>query len=492
MTPMNVFCKQYGSFSHYLILLLAFLSSPLFVKAQSSEIPTVTRTYALENVQIVQAPGQVIRKGTVLIRDGLITGVGRNIEIPFDAERIDGDSLTVYAGFIDGLSHAGIPTAAAENNGPSQGAQQVNRANPTNEQAGIQPERAAPDMLNPEEKSIAALREAGFTAAHVVPNGQMLPGSGALVLLAGSNANDMVVRKDVSMFAQLEGARRVYPATPMGVMAKMRQLYREASRRKLLESNYDANARGIQRPEYDPVHYAFFPVIDGDKPVFMHTGDALDIYRALRLQKALGFQLVLTGLTQSFETLDLLLEADIPLFLTLNLPDEPKKDEKADSTTSASPLPPYDPTLHVTNHTDTESERVNLKARQDIFYKEYLATAFSLHNAALNFGFSTKDVKPADIHKNIKKMIEHGLPRDAALAALTTQAAEILGVSRSMGSVESGKMANLVVTKGPLFEEDTSVRYVFVDGEKFEYKPSTAQKENSSNSNSRRPRPGNN
>lgn len=485
---MNAHCKQYGYLLNGLVLLFALMSPPLPVKAQSSDVPAVTRTYALENVQIVQAPGRTINNGTVLLRDGLITGVGRNIEIPFDAERIDGDSLTVYAGFIDGLSHVGIPDA--ESSSPSQGGQRVNRANPSNEQAGIQPERAAPDMLNPEEKSIMALREAGFTAAHVVPKGQMLPGSGAVVLLAGKTANDMVIQKDVSMFAQIEGARRVYPATPMGVMAKMRQLYREAARRKQLEDNYDDNARGIQRPEYDPVHYAFFPVIDGEKPVFMHTGDALDIYRALRLQKTLGFDLVLSGLNQSFESLDLLLEADIPLFLTLDLPDEPKKEEKADSSEAASPLPPYDPTLHITDHTDTETERINLQARQNIFYKEHLATAFSLHNAALNFGFSTKDVKPADIHKNIKKMIAQGLPKDAALAALTTQAAEILGVSRSMGTVETGKMANLVVTKGPLFEEDTSVRYVFVDGEKFEYKAKATKKGDGDKPNG--PRPGQN
>ncbi len=315
----------------------------------------------------------------------------------------------------------------------------------------------------------------------------MLPGSGALVLLAGDDANDMVVKRDVSMFAQIEGARRVYPATPMGVVAKMRQLYREASRRKQLEAAYAANATAMPRPEYDPVHYAFFPVIDGEKPVFMYTNDALDIYRALRLHTTLGFPLVLAGLNQGFESLDLLLEADVPLFLTLDLPDEPGE-EKADTTaapadTIAAPaeIPPYDPSLHVTDHTDTKTERINLKARQQIFYREYLATAASLHNAALNFGFTTKDVEPKDIHKNIKKMIEQGLPEDAALAALTTRAAGILGVSQSMGTVEAGKMANLVVTKGPLFQDDTKIKYVFVDGEKFEYDIDAASPENGNN-----------
>jgi imidazolonepropionase-like amidohydrolase len=258
--------------------LLFFGFPPLLLHAQpSNEVPTVTRTYALENIRIVQAPSRVIEKGTVLVRDGLIAEVGPAVTIPFDAERIDGDSLIVYAGFIDGLSHAGIPAPPEDRSGP--GGANLNRANPTNEQAGIQPDRAAPDLIDPKDKAIEELRKAGFTAAHGVPRGQMLPGSGALVLLAGDDANDMVVKRDVSMFAQIEGANRVYPATPMGVMAKMRQLYREASRRQQIESDYAANATGMIRPEYDPVYYAFFPVIEGDLPVYFYTADALDIYR---------------------------------------------------------------------------------------------------------------------------------------------------------------------------------------------------------------------
>jgi imidazolonepropionase-like amidohydrolase len=422
----------------------------------------------------------VIEKGTVLVRDGLIAEVGPAVTIPFDAERIDGDSLIVYAGFIDGLSHAGIPAPPEDRSGP--GGANLNRANPTNEQAGIQPDRAAPDLIDPKDKAIEELRKAGFTAAHVVPRGQMLPGSGALVLLAGDDANDMVVKRDVSMFAQIEGANRVYPATPMGVMAKMRQLYREASRRQQIESAYAANATGMIRPEYDPVYYAFFPVIEGDLPVYFYTEDALDIYRGLRLHQTLGFPMVLTGLSQAFESVDLLLDADLPLFLTLDLPELPKKDEaKADSTTENAELPPYDPTLHVTDHTNTDTERINLRARQMIYYREYLSTAASFHNAALNFGFSTKDVKPENIQANLRKMIENGLPEEAALAALTVQAADILEVTRSMGTIDSGKMANLVVATGPLFQEKTKIKYVFVDGVKFEYDLESPPKENGDN-----------
>lgn len=451
--------------------LLLFLALPPGTgQAQSLDsVAVATRTFAIENARIVQRPGRVINNGTVVFRNGIIEAVGRNVTVPSDAARIPGDSLTVYAGFIDGLSHTGIPAPKREANTSNEG---VNRANPPNDRAGIQPERSAYEMLDASDKSIAQLRSKGFTTAHVVPHGLMLPGKGAIVLLAGENANQMVYKRDVSMFAQLSGARGVYPATPMGVMAKMRQLYREAARRQSVETLYATNQSGMPRPQYDAVHNALFPVVEGRLPVFMDTSQPLDIYRALRLQSTLGYPLVLSGLYGGFESVDMLLDADVPLFLNLKLPKEPdtlKKSKKEDEEKPTLPISGYDPSLHVTDHTSTETERINLQTRQKIFYNEYLATAATLYDAGLNFGFTTKGVKAADIHGNIKKMIDAGLTEDVALASLTTVPAEILGLSRVMGTVEKGKMANLVVTKGSVFAEKPMIKMVFVDGQKFEY-----------------------
>lgn len=456
-----------------LLLLFAGLGWHQLSSAQSLDtVAPATSTYALENVQIVQRPGQVINRGTIVVRNGLIEAVGRSVDIPFDAERINGDSLVVYAGFIDGLSHAGIPEPREGNSGNGNN-EQVNRANPPNDRAGIQPERTINELLEADDESIAALRNAGFTAAHVVPRGRMLPGKGAIILLAGENTDELLLRHDVSLFAQLTGARGVYPATPMGVMAKMRQLYREATRRMQVEPLYASNSTDMPRPDYDAAHAAFFPVIRGDMPVIMNTTDPLDIYRALRLRQTLGYPLILTGLYGGFESIDLLLDAEVPLFLTLKLPEEPDTKENAEKADSAgntlAQLPAaYDPSLHVTDHTHTDTERINLEARREIFYNEYLATAATMYESGLNFGFTTLEVKANEVHKNIQKMIAHGLSRDVALAALTTIPAEVFGLSQSMGTIEQGKMANLVVSKGAIFDENARIQYVFVDGEKFE------------------------
>jgi imidazolonepropionase-like amidohydrolase len=437
-------------------LLLAFAAG---ARAQSVDaLPAVTRTYAIVDARIVQAPGREIPRGTVLVRDGLIAGVGTDIVVPFDAERIAGDSLVVYAGFIDGLSHAGIPEPKREDD-PAP----VSRANPPDDRAGIQPQRFAYAMIDPKDTSIADLRNAGFGAAHVVPHGQMLPGSGTVILLAGDTAPSMVLVPEASLFFQFDGGRRVYPATPMGVMAKFRQLYREAERRHAVASQYDDNPRGLARPTYDPVHYAFFPVIEGQKPVFIYTDDALEIHRAFRLRGDLGFPIALAGLYQTFDALDALAAQNAPLFLTLKLPKEAPKKAAADSTGS----PAFDPNFRTASFADAAAEKQNLTVRQEIFRQQYVGTAAALHEAGLGFGFSAKGVKPADIHPNLRRMVEAGLPEDAALAALTTNPAQSLGLSESLGTIEVGKIANLAVADGPLFDKKTALRYVFVDGRKF-------------------------
>lgn len=474
-------------FLPFLTLVLLPVLTPLGVYAQrvspatDEAVPEVTRTFALERARVVQAPGRVLERATVVVRDGLITAVGPDVPVPFDADRIAADSLTVYAGFIDGLSHAGVPEPEQDRNRQ----RPDDPGNPPDEEAGIQPQRDVRTLLDPAEKSLEALRKAGFTAAHVVPYGQMLPGTGAVILTAGDDARTLVFKGDASLFAQFTPARRMYPGTDMAVIAKMRQLYHEAERRQRMEQLYAEDPTDLERPAYDPAHYAFFPVLDGQRTIFFHTEDVRDLYRALDLHRDLGFPMVLTGLNQGFDAVDALRDADVPLLLTLDLPEAPQSSGGAPDSTSApdstaapstdapaelpaTPATAYNPDFRTSSYADTEAEKKNLEARQETVRTQYYATAATLHDAGLRFGFTSIDAKPADLMKNLRMMVDNGLPEDAALAALTTTPAEILGVSASMGTVERGKMANLVVTTGPLFEKNTRIRYVFVDGRKFE------------------------
>lgn len=451
------------------VMLVYVASTPFFqpALAQSDNVPSATQTVAITNTRVVQAPGQILESATVVIRDGLIDAVG-SIEPPFDARIIAGDSLTVYAGFIDGLSHTAVDTPDDD---PEEG---------SFAEQGIRPQRAVRPLLKPGDAS--KLREAGFGLAHVAPEGQMLPGEGALILLAGDTPDQMILTDRASLFAQMEGAEGswpnvVKPSTPMAVISQMRDLVREARRRMMLAEAYENNPSGRSRPPSDAVHSAFFPVLDGKIPILFYAEDVLDTHRILGMADELDLPIMLAGVPDAFEALDGLQASGAPLFLTLDLP-KPADGIEADTTDADSTqraITPQDPgsffesDLRVRSEEDTEKETAQLKARQRAILDQYRGTAATLHNAGMTFGFSSLNAKPGDIHDNLRAMIEAGLPKDAALAALTTDAASLLGVSDQVGTVEEGKIANLIVTSGDLFDEDTGIEHVFVDGHRFDY-----------------------
>lgn len=451
--------------------LLVFFLLPLLLHAQDEkEIAPVTRSFVLTNATIITQPGQKIDKGQLLIKNGLIEAVGKTVTIPPNARVIDADSMYIYAGFIEGLSHTGVPQ-------PKEGERQQIKdpGNPTNEQAGIQAERNVVDQLSATDGSIGTMRQLGFTAAHVVPYGNMLPGTGAVILLGGDNPTDMVLADKTSLFSQLEGARRAYPATVMAVMSKWRELYKQAMQAKQHEKNYKANPRGMARPEYDAELQAFYPVLDKQLPVFFAAPGVKDAYRVLDLQKELDFPLVLAEVKQGFYLTDELKAKGFPLMLSLDIPES--KEEKKKEKTEAGDKPE----AKAVKEEKTDPEQEALTKRRNESIEKHQSQAATLAKAGLTFGFSTLDVKSKDLKTNLLTMIEKGLPEDKALAGLTTIPAKMLGLAEMLGTVEKGKIANLVVTDKPYFTKESNVRYVFVDGVLYEYEAKKPAKKGDEN-----------
>lgn len=443
------------------LLLIAFLLISLGLFAQN-EPKQVTSTFALQNVTIVQAPGKVIEGGTVVVKNGLIQAVGKNVSIPFDAKKVKADSMYVYAGFIDGASHVGIPKVEKkEEGGRRDRSQNKNVGNPPNDQAGIQPERQVRDVLKAGEKSIEDMRKLGFTTAHVVPDGKMLPGKGAIVMLAGESVNDMILVENTATFAQFKGAGGVYPNTVIAVMSKFRDLYQQAEQAKAHEAAFMKNPSGIKRPTSDPVLEAFYPVIDGKQAIFMKASNMKDLSRAMVLQKELGYELVLTEVKQGWNYADKM-KGD-KVFLSLDLPKTPKEDKKKEDEEGK-------------EKTMEEKEAEAMEKRRAERMKEFETQAMMMTKKGVNFGFSTLDAKAKDIRANLMRMIEAGLTEDQALAALTTQPAKMLGIDKVTGTIEKGKIANLVVTDAPYFDKESNVRYVLVDGHLFEYEAKAKKK----------------
>lgn len=432
---------------------MALLFTPFILFAQDQKLVPVSRTYAIINANIIQAPGHKIDLGTVVIKEGLILSVGKNIPVPPDAIIIKADSMYVYAGFIDGLSRVGVnkPDKEATLEKPK------DPANPSPERAGVTPHKDVRDFLNHEERSLVELRSQGFTVAHVVPYGVFLPGKGAIISLGGVSAKKMVLVSNASLYAELNAMRGVYPSTVMGIMAKWRELYRQASEARSYQAMYATMSTGLERPVIDPVLESFYPVIEKKIPVLFRAEKVSDIHRVLTLQNDLGFSLMAGGVKEGWDVTEKIRSSNVKVFLSLDLPAETRKTDAKE-------------TFEVKEEHKvlSDQERLKLENRKEEFIAKYVTQASVLQAKGIKFGFSSMDVKPEDIHANLRRMLTAGLSEDAALAALTTTPAEFFGLSDRLGTIEKGKIANLIITSKPYFSEKMKMRYVFVDGDLYE------------------------
>lgn len=421
------------------------LSASTWVHAQSdpSGERRVTGTYAIKNATVTTAPGRSISGATILVKNGLIEAVGTNVNIPKDAQVLAGDGLFIYPGFIDGASTSGVKKPTD----PERPAN-FDPSNPPDELAGITPWRSVLDYYETKNNQISDWRKAGITIAQILPEGGMIPGKSAIVTY-GSSSSTNILAQQTGLAAKLRssgGGRSMYPGTVLGVMAKFRDIHENA----VLSSKHDrlfASNNGLNRPEINKTLQAFYPVIDKQIPVLFEVTNDLEVRRALILQKELGFKLVLVGASDIDHLAQDIKKANAQVLLSLNLPEE----------------------KNMKNGGDLSEEQ---KARTDRVQKAYqdaLKQASALEKANIPFGFTSMGAKPNDLMKNLSIMVKNGLSEQAALAALTTNPAQILGISRFAGTLEKGKLANLVLLTAPLFHEDAQVKHVIADGYLFNY-----------------------
>jgi hypothetical protein len=257
----------------------------------------------------------------------------------------------------------------------------------------------------------------------------------------------------------------------MGVLSVMRETVENARRRRAGRTAYDREAEGAARPRFDPVLDAVGTVLDGDRRFVFLAEDWLDAFRALRVSEEMGLSPVLAGVPDAAPLLDRLRTSEVPVFAPLALPDS----VEADSAALAVPLPSTTPgevsfvsNRRILSYRDLGDDQTALTGQKRAAVRSAERSPAALDSAGVAFAFGTFEVKPGDVHTNLRRMVNAGLAPDAALAALTTTPADLLGLGREVGTVEEGKLANLVVTTGPLFTDSTEVRYVFVEGVRHE------------------------
>jgi imidazolonepropionase-like amidohydrolase len=405
------------------------------------------RFFAIKGARIVTASGPAIEKGTVVVANGIITAVGTDAAIPAEAAVMDGTGLTVYPGLIDAGTTVGLP--AAESAGPPAERGRGPRAPvPAKISTGPQdrplttPWRVAADELNPDDPRIADWRNAGFTTALVQPDAGIFPGQGSVVDLGDESAGQMVVKPRATLPIAFEttGSFASFPSSLMGAIAYVRQVFIDTRWYQEAEPVYAAHPEGLEHPPYDRTETTVGEVLRSNEPVLLPANDRLAIYRAIRLANEWQIHGVMYGAQNGYEMAGEIAASKMPVFVNANWP-----------------------------HPEKDADKTQVTLRELRFWDRAPSTPAALSKAGVLYAFYSGGLKnPKEILKNVKKSIDAGLSPDEALKALTVNPAEMLGVRDRMGSIEQGKIANLVVTDGDIFNEKTKIKDVFVDGMRYE------------------------
>ncbi len=451
-----------------LLVQLALTVSYLTAQTDYNKVPDVTNIILINDVYIYPNAVDSFGLGDILIEGGLIKQIAKQIDLPYNAKLIKGDSTYAYPAFIDGLSHNAIPTPKRRQERPKVDF----RGFPPNDVAGIQAEREAIDFVKVDEKSIENLRKNGFAIVHVVPRGRMLPGQGCIISLKGDNVEEMLLRNNNSLFFQLSGAPGVYPSTIIAVMAKWRELYKNAESYQKNQFNYNLSPVGQARPKNDVCLQAIVPATNGKMTVYAKANSAKDVYRMMALQKELGYKMILADVKQADPAIPMLKENKIGIILSMELPKEDKKKEDKKK-----------------NDEDAKEEKVQdeqtkaLIERRDKSLKEYVSQASRLEKEGIPFAFSLLSGDASDVKSNLNRMIEEGLSKEEAMRSLTINAAKILGIDNITGSIEEGKLANLFLSTKPYLDKESSIKFMVVEGELKEYEIKKKKKSKSGETN---------
>ena len=234
-------------------------------------------------------------------------------------------------------------------------------------------------------------------------------------------------------------------------MSKWREMYKNAILYNENMDKYTEMPHGNSRPAYDPVLQALVPATKKQNAVYAYAQNAKDVYRQLALKEELGYKLVLVDVKQADPALTALKNEDVSIILSLDLPsEEKKKKDKKDASEEEAKV-------------DEETEK--LKERKTQAIEEYVAQAARLEAQGIDFAFSTNSIKLSKLKDNLKRMVVSGLSQEAALDALTINAAKLLGINDVTGSIDNGKLANLIICTDPYFDENSSIKYVLVEGQ---------------------------
>jgi imidazolonepropionase-like amidohydrolase len=389
-------------------------------------------TFAIVNARIVPVSGAVIENGTLVIRDGKIAAVGTGIAVPSGAERIDAKGLSVYPGMIDAATNMGlaeIPLGA-------------NATMDLVEPGAMNANAKAIKGINPHSSHINVTRVNGITTVHSAPGGGLIAGQTAVINLNGSTQGEMALVPEfglvinfprISLFGGFQpgiGPQSIdfNEATRRrdGQIDDLKKLFRDAENYARAHDAYTKD-KSLPYPAYDIRLESMTPYIRGERPIVFTAERERDIRAVVKFATDMKLKAVLVGGQEAWKAANDLKRAGIPVIFT-----------------------------HI----------YSLPVREDDAFDYLYEAPAKMQQAGIQFAISTGDqggeVRDLPYHAGLASA--NGLNKDEALKAVTIYPAQILGIADKVGSIETGKIANIVITDGDLLDPRTNVKYVFING----------------------------
>jgi imidazolonepropionase-like amidohydrolase len=397
---------------------------------------TPSTSYAITHAKIFTLTGPPIDDGILVIRDGKIAAVGTNVDIPSGAQVIDGKGLQVYPGLFDPVTQIGLSEISA-----------VSATVDTSETGAFNPDAVAADAILPSSEHIPVTRAAGITEVLAVPasggfdsgrSSDILGGQASAIHLTGWTINDMLIKKSVAMV--LDWPKIETQSFDFATFSRKSKPFAEAKQeyeKQVNElSDWLDNARHYAQAwgHGGPAEYqrdlkleALVPVVRGELPVLVFAQRARDIRNAVEFCDKQKLKMILAGGAEAYKVKELLRSKSIPVILQPTLTEPLNEDD------------PYDRSL--TQPAELADARVKI--------------AFG----SFDNSFARR------LGQQAANAVAYGLPYDEALKAVTLYPAQIFGLADQIGTLETGKIANVIVTNGDPLELTTDVRYLFIKGQ---------------------------
>jgi len=392
-------------------------------------------TFAIVNARIVTVSGAVIENGTVVIQNGKIAAVGAGASVPGGAEKIDGKGLTVFPGMIDAGTNLGLTEIG----------QGLNASVDTAEVGNINANAKAFTGVNPHSAHVNVTRVNGITTVVSSPTGGLISGQATLMNLVGSTQADMAIEPTAGLVVNFPRIAQFGGFGGGGFGGQGPQIdFNEAVKRRDTQidelkkafksaENYgramDAYAKDKTLPavQTDLKLEAMVPYVRGEKVIFFTAERERDIRAVAKFVAEMKVKGIIVGGQEAWKAADELKKNNIAVIYT-NI--------------------------------------YSLPVREDDPYDSLYEAPSKMQQAGIRYCISTGEAGPEvrDLPYHAGLASSFGLSKEDALKSVTLYPAQILGVADKLGSIEVGKMANVVVTDGDMLDPRTNVRYLFIEG----------------------------